>query len=63
MVDPKVVLVLAALGLLVIGAKTVAVGVKTAAVKTSHAIVRVVKHPIHSIKNGAIHEPESSSKH
>jgi hypothetical protein len=32
--------------------------VKVAAVKTEHAIVRVVKHPLHSVKNGAIHEPQ-----
>jgi hypothetical protein len=55
--DPKVVLVIAAISLMLIGAKTVAHGVVVGAKKTGHVIVRIVKHPVHSAKNGAIHEP------
>lgn len=57
MPDARTMLILAALGIVVVGAKAVGHGVKVGAVKTEHAIVRVFRHPVHSLKNGAIHEP------
>ena len=57
--DNKTILILAAAGLLTVGAKAVGTSVKAATVKTSHAVVRVFRHPVHSLKNGAIHKPES----
>lgn len=56
MTDPKVALIVAALTLMAIGAKTVAHGATIAAKKTAHVAVRMFKHPVHSVKNGAIHE-------
>jgi hypothetical protein len=54
MIDPKAALIGLALLLLAAGAKGVAHGVKVAAVKTEHAVVRVFKHPVHVVKNGAL---------
>lgn len=56
--DPRIVLILVGVSLVAVGAKTVVHGVKVGTVKTAHTVVRVFKHPVHSIKNGAIHEPK-----
>jgi hypothetical protein len=56
--ETKAVLAGAALAVMLIGGKTVVSGVKVGAVKTSHAVVRIFRHPVHSAKNGAIHEPK-----
>jgi hypothetical protein len=59
MIDPKILLVLALAAGLVMGVKTAGTAIKTAAQKTAHVAVRVFKHPVHSVKNGAIHKAPS----
>lgn len=58
MPDAKTLVILAGLGLLLVGAKTVGHGVKVGAVKTEHGISHVVhhvfRHPVHAVKEGAI---------
>lgn len=63
MVDPKMALIGLGVLLLIAGAQRVGHGVKVAAVKTEHAVVHVLKHPVHVLKHGAVGPGPQNQKH
>jgi hypothetical protein len=54
MPDARVMVVLALVGILAVGAVKVVHGVKVVGAKAGHGIVHIIKHPVATAKDGAI---------